>query len=215
MSLRLPDGAILLIATAYEAAKNMAAVSNADPAVATVAANGYSNGDLLEFISGWNELNGTVRRVADVAAGAFDIDGLDTTNVAKFPAGAGAGTVRKITTFQQIQQVVGMTTSGGEQQYATVKLLEENFERQLPTFFSAQSLEMQVADDPTLPGYIEAKKASDAGTPRAVKLQLKDGSFLMYVGIVALNETPSLNSGEVMQVTLTVALQGRPVRYAS
>lgn len=213
--LRLPDGATLLLATAYEAAKAMTALSNANPAVAAINANGYANGDFLEVTSGWNKINGSIRRAAGAAANAVNIDGLDATDVNQYPAGGGTGTVRKITTFTQIQQIIGVSTNGGEQQFATAKLLENNFETQLPTFFSAQSLEITIADDPALTGYIALKAASDSGATRALKLQLKDGSFLLYNGIVSLNETPSLNSGEVMTVTATFALQGRPVRYAS
>lgn len=213
--LRLPDGATLLLATAYEAAKAMTAVTNANPAVASINANGYANVDFIEVTSGWNKINGSLRRVAGAAANAVNLDGLDTTDLNQYPAGGGVGTVRKITTWQQIQQVIGLTTNGGEQQFATAKLLENNFETQLPTFFSAQSLEIIIADDPALAGYIALKAASDAGVTRGLRLLLKDGSFLLYNGIVSLNETPTLNSGEVMTVTATFALQGRPVRYAS
>lgn len=215
MSLRLPDGATISIATTYGAAKTVSAVTNANPAVATSAAHGLVNATLVEVTSGWNKINNSIRRIANSVAGAFDFEGLDATDTAKYPAGGGIGSVRAITAFQQIQQIIGLSTTGGEQQYANTKLLENDFETQLPTYFSAQSLTLDIADDPSLPGYIALKAASDAGTQRAIKLQLKDGSFLLYNGIVSLNETPSLNAGEVMKVVATIALQGRPVRYAS
>ena len=34
-----------------------------------------------------------------------------------------------------------------------------------------------------------------------------------YNGYVSFNETPTLTKGQVMQVTATFSLQGRPVRY--
>jgi hypothetical protein len=76
-------------------------------------------------------------------------------------------------------------------------------------------MDLEIADDPLLPGYIALKAASDSGATRAIRLQLRNGSFLLYNGIISLNETPNLTKGSVMSVRATISLQGRPVRYAS
>lgn len=215
MSLRLPDGATIFLATAYGAAKTVSAITNANPAVATSTSHGLANGAIIEVTSGWNLLNNTIQRVAGSVASAFNFDGVDSSLTSQYPSGSGAGSVREITTFQQIQQVVGLTTSGGDQQYATVNLLENNFETNLPTYTSAQTLELEIADDPTLPGYIALRAASKARTQRAIKFQLADGSFLLYNGIISLNETPNTTKGQVMTVKATISLQGLPVRYSA
>lgn len=215
MALKLPDGATIAIATAYGSVKTVTAVTNANPAVASSTAHGLSNGALIEVTSGWNELNGTVQRVAGQTAGTFNYDGLDSTSLTLYPAGSGGGSVREITTFQQIQQIIGLSTSGGEQQYTAVNLLENNYEINLPTFTSAQSLELEIAYDQTLPGYIALKAASRTRSARAIRLTLADGSFFLYNGIISLNETPNMSKGNVMTVTATISLQGKPVSYAS
>lgn len=215
MAARLPDGAVVSLATTYGAAKNVTSITNANPGVATSTAHGLANGALVSVVSGWSNLNNRVVRVAASATNAFNLDGIDTTSTALFPAGSGTGTVQEITAFTQISQIMGFTTSGGDQQFTNYSFLEQSFESQIPTTTSAMSITIDIADDPTLPGYQALQAASDARAVRAVKLALPDGSFILYQGYVSFNSTPTLSKGQVMQVKATISLQGKPVRYAS
>jgi hypothetical protein len=215
MAARLPDGAIVSLATTYGALKTISALTNANPGVATSTAHGLANGALVSMVSGWSNLNNRVVRVAGSVTNAFNLDGIDTASVALYPSGSGTGTAQEITAFQQISQIMGFSTSGGDQQFATFSFLEQNYETQIPTIFSAQSIKIDIADDPTLAGYIALKAASDARAVRALKIAMPDGSFILYQGYVSLNETPSVSKGQVMQVSATFSLQSRPVRYAS
>lgn len=215
MSARLPDGSTVSLATTYASAKTISAVSNANPGVASSVAHGYSNGDLVELVSGWQRLNEKIIRVAGQVTDAFNLEGQDTSSTTRYPAGTGGGTARKISAFTQITQILEFTTTGGDQQYANFGYLEEDFERQLPTITSAQSITIGIADDPTLAGYIALKAASDSRALTALKLTLPDGSLILYNGIFSLNETPKLVKGQVMQVTATFSLQARPTRYSA
>lgn len=213
MSARLPDGAAVAIATTYAAAKTITAISNASPAVASSVAHGYTNGDFLVVASGWPRVNERIIRVSNSVADAFSLEGIDATDPTRYPAGAGAGSARKVTAWTPITQILEFTTSGGDQQFTNFSYLEEDFERQLPTITSAQSITIGIADDPTQPGYIALKAASDVRAMRALRLTLPDGSILLYNGIVSLNETPTLTKGQVMQVRATFSLQSKPTRY--
>lgn len=213
MSARLPDGAAVAIATAYGAAKTITAISNANPAVASSVAHGFTNGDLIAIDSGWPRVNERIVRVTSAVADSFGLEGIDSTDVTRYPAGSGAGQAREITTWTPITQILEFTTSGGDQQFTNFSYLEEDFERQLPTITSAQSITIGIADDPTQPGYIALKLASDVRAMRALRLTLPDGSILLYNGIVSLNETPTLTKGQVMQVRATFSLQSKPTRY--
>ncbi|WP_225784255.1 phage tail protein [Xenophilus sp. Marseille-Q4582] len=215
MAARLPDGSTVAIATAYGSPKAVTAVTNANPAVATSAAHGLANGALIEVTSGWQRVNDRIVRVANQASGTFELEGINSLATQYYPAGSGVGSVREITTFTQISQILDFTTSGGEQQFATYSFLEEDFERQLPTVTSAQSISIGIADDPSLPGYQALKAAGEARAVRALRLTLPDGSLILYNGTISFNETPTLTKGSVMQVTATVSLQGRPVRYSA
>jgi len=215
MSAKLPDGAIVTLSTTLGSAKTVSALTNANPGVATSTAHGFVNGDIVLMNSGWSNLNQKAVRVAGSVANAFNLDGIDTSLTSLYPAGSGTGSASLVGGFTQISQIMGLTTQGGDQQYATFSFLEQNFETQLPTVFSAQSISLEIADDPSLSGYIALKAAADARAFRVLKLQLPDGSFILYYGQISFNETPSLNKGQVMVVKATFALQARPVRYAS
>lgn len=215
MAARLPDGAIVSLATTYGTAKAVSGISNANPGVATATAHGLTTGALVSVISGWQNLNNRIVRVAGSVTNTFNLEGIDTSSTTLYPAGSGAGSVQEITAFTQISQIMGFTTSGGDQQFANYSFLEQNFETQIPTNFSAQSISLDIADDPTLPGYIALKAASDARAVRALKIAMPDGSFILYQGYVSLNETPTVTKGQVMQVKATISLQSRPVRYSA
>lgn len=214
MAARLPDLSTVAIATTYGTTKNVTVLTNAAPAKATSTAHGFTAGKLVELKSGWQGLNERIYRVgATPATDTFDLEGTDTTNLNRYPAGSSKGSVREITAFTQITQILTFETSGGEQQFATYSFLEEGFERQLPTVTSAQSITIGIADDPTLPGYIALKEAGEARAQRAIKLTLPDGSLILFNGVVSFNETPTLTKGEVMTVTATISLNGKPTRY--
>lgn len=213
MSAFLPDGATVALATAYGSSKSVTAITNANPGVITAAAHGMANGAFYELKSGWQKVNDRVFKAANVATNAVDLTGIDTTDTTRFPAGSGTGSLREITAFTQISQILEFTTSGGEQQFANFSFMEEDYERQLPTITSAQSIQIGIADDPTLAGYIALKAAGEARAIRALKVTLPNNSVIMYNGYVSFNETPTLTKGSVMQVTATISLQGRPTRY--
>lgn len=213
MAARLPDGSTVEIATGYGAAKTITGITNANPAVATAAAHGFANGDFVEILSGWQRLNERIIRVSGAAAGAFNLEGMNTENQQHYPTGTAAGSARQITQWTQIPQVLSFDTTGGDQQFATFSYLEEDFERQLPTVTSSQSITIGIADDPTLPGYLALKAASETRALRGFRLTLPNGSRILYNGIVSLNETPQLTKGQVMQVKATFSLQSRPTRY--
>lgn len=215
MSVSLPNGAIVAIASVYDTAKTISAITNANPAVATSTAHGFANGDIVEITSGWSRLNGRIVRVANVTANSFELEGINTTSTQLYPAGGGAGTAREITSWTQISQVLEFTTSGGEQQFVTYSFLEEDVEHQIPTVKSASSFQMTIGDDASLPWYSLLSAANDDRVPRAVRVTLPSGSSILYNGYVTLNKTPTMTKNEIMGLQSTVSLTSEPVRYAA
>lgn len=215
MAARLPDGSIVSLATTMDTAKTVSAITNATPGVATSTSHGFTDGDIVIMSSGWSNLNNRVVRVDNSATNAFDVEGIDTSSTTLFPAGSGTGTATEITAFTQITQIMGFTTSGGDQQFTNYSFLEQNFETQLPTITSAQTITIDIADDPSLAGYIALKAAANARATRSLKIAMPDGSTIYYYGYVSFNETPTVSKGAVMQVKATFSLLGRPVRYAA
>jgi hypothetical protein len=213
MAIQVPDGSIISIGTTFGAAKSVTAITNANPGVATSAAHGLTNGALVIMQSTWPRLNNRIVRVAGSVASAFNLEGIDTTLTSLYPAGGGAGTATEVTAWTPISQITQFDTNGGDQKMADVSFLELDFDTQLPSTTSAMSINIGIADDPSLAGYQALKLASDTRAIRPLRVQMPNGSQLLYYGYVALNENPTLSKGNVMQVKAVFALQSRVTRY--
>lgn len=213
MSVSLPNGALIAIASGYGAALPVTVLTNANPAVATSTAHGYTNGDFVEVTSGWSRLTNKVVRVSGVTANTFNLEGIDTTLTSIYPAAGGLGTVRKVTGYTQLAQILSSSSSGGEQQFLEYQFLESDSQKRIPTFKSASGLTFTVADDITQPGYILASVANDDRLQRAVKITLPSASVLSYNAYISINKTPSLTVNELMAVEATMSLLAEPVRY--
>ena len=214
MAVSLPNGIVLALATAYATALTVTAASNASASVLTVT-NTLAINDYVEFTSGWSRANNRVFRLSAVSGTTATLEGFDTTSTTLFPVGSGTGTIRKINTWTQITQIMGCTSSGGEPQYQTYSFLEMDYDSQIPTTTSAQSLALEIADDPALAGYQALKVVAASRAVTALRATLPAGGFILYNGIYAFDETPSLTKGNLMSVKAGIALQGRPVRYAT
>lgn len=213
MAVSLPDGSIFSVANQYGQSIPVTAISNAENAVVTATGHGLAVGDVIELVSGWGAINERLFRVTAVDADDLTLGTVDTSNPEFFEPGAGIGSLRKIESWTQVTQILGLEAQGGEQQFTNFEFLEENFERQLPTKTSAQSLTIRIADDDTLPGYQILEKATQERKARGARIRLPSGAYIFYNGYYSLNTTPSLTKGEVMAVTCTYSLAGRPVRY--
>lgn len=212
----LPNGAVISIASAYAAVRQMTAISNATEAVATLeASHGVVENDILEVTSGWSALNSRIVRADSVATNDVTFEDINTSSTSKFPAGAGVGSVREISTWQQISQVLEASSEGGEQQFATYQFLEGDKERQIPTFKNAESITLQIADDQAQAHYAILDAADADKLPRAIRIVLPSGAVLYYNCYVTFNKTPTLTKNEVMALTVTLSLVADPTRYAS
>lgn len=215
MAVRLPNGATVFIASSYGSPISVSAISNSNPAVATATAHGLADGGFIELVSGWSKLTDRIFRVDNATANDFELEGADTTSTDAYPTGGGAGTAREITGWTQLQQIVGSASEGGEQQFMTYQLLEADSEKRIPTTKSAAGITFTVAYDPTLPGYQLAEQANDDRLPRAVRINLPDGSVLLYNAIISIGPIPTLTVNELMTVEVTLSLLGAPTRYAA
>lgn len=216
MSVKLPNGVLFALATSYAAADTVTAVTNANPGVATTAApHGIADGAFIEVTSGWSKLNNRIVRADNAVGTSITYEGIDTSNTQTYPAGSGIGSIREITNWTQVSQILECTTSGGDMQFVTYSFLEQDFESQLPTQSSPMSIEMTIADDDTLPGFLALKAVAETRNLVGLRATLPNGSLILFNGYVSFNETPTMTKGQVMGVKATFNLQGRPVRYAS
>lgn len=216
MSVSLPNGAVIAIASGYGTSKTMSAVSNANPGVATLeASHGIVDGDFMEVTSGWSRLTGKIIKAGTVSTNDVPLLGMNTTSTTAYPTGAGVGSIREITGWTQVQQVLESSSTGGEQQFLEYQFLEDDAQKRIPTFKSAAGLTISIADDPSLAGYIAAEAANDDRLPRAIRITLPSGAVILYNAYISLNKTPSLTVNQLMAVQMTLSFLNEPVRYAA
>lgn len=215
MSVKLPNGSIVAIASGYTAAVAVSAATNANPAVLTTATQSYAAGAIAEITSGWSRLNNRIVRLSAATTTSATLDEFNTTSTTAFPAGGGVGSIRTVSGWTQLSQITGSTSEGGEQQFTTFQFLEADTEVRIPTNKSASGVTFTVADDPTLAGYILAQTANEDRLPRAVRITFPDGSVFLMNAYISLAPMPSLNVNEIMTVQATLSLLAPPIRYAS
>jgi hypothetical protein len=216
MAIKLPNGSQIAIASTYGASKSMTAISNASAAVATLeASHGVIVSDILEVTSGWEDLEGRIVRASVVATNDVTFEAIDTTSTTVYPAGSGTGSVREITAWTNVTQILNTTGSPGEQQYYEYQLLSARRQSRVPTVRGASSLELSLADDTSQAWYAVVRAASDANTPTAMRVTLADGSLLFYNGYWSLSDVPEMTVNQAMTLACSFSLTGQLTRYAS
>lgn len=212
-SIALPNGATLELAIGFAASKVISAITNANPAVATAAANGLADGDIILLESSWGKLDGRAARVVDAETGEFSLENISTSNVDLYPAGNGAGSFQSTTGWVGITKVTGVSLSGGEQQFLTVGYLEDDDDRQFPTNRNPMSMAITVEDQPSAPYVPVAEGYTNNKTQTIMRLNLPNGDKILYPGFCTITDTPTLERNQLMTRTVNFALSGRPVRY--
>ncbi len=212
----LPSGTIMAIASAFAAAKSVTGISNAAEAVVSCTAHGYQVGDIVQIYSAWGRLNRRAVRVKSVTTDTFVAEGIDTTNLEFFPAGSGAGTVRKVSTFTQISKYLNPSQSGGEPKNVAVRFMDEDTETNLNDGFSAVTESFEIdADQFGSVAYNTLRTLSEVQTDTILKKTLKSGAQIYTPCTVALNENVKLADGSIMTNMVSVNGNGRITRYSA
>ena len=212
----VPTGTIFSLATVFAAAKTVSAISNAAEASVSCTAHGFDVGDVVQLYSGWGRLNRRVGRIKSKTADAFVLEGINTTNAEFFPAGSGGGTVRKVTTFQQINKILNPSNSGGEAKNITVKFLESDVEENINDGFTAITETFDIdADEFGQASYAALVNLSEVQTDTVLKKTLKSGSTIYTPCRVAFNENVKLADGSIMTNTVSINGNGRLTRYSA
>lgn len=216
MAVSLPNGATIAMGTTYGATKTLSAFSNASTGVMTLeASHGIVVSDIFEATSGWSRANGNVYRASAVSTNDVSVEGLNTSSTTLFPAGSGTGTVREVTAWTQITQILDSQTSGGEQQFVTYSFLEDDAEHQIPTVKSPIVFNLTIGDDASLAHYAPLAAADADRQQRAMRVLLPSGSPIYFSAYVTLQKTPTLTKNQVMGLPVTLSLINQVTRYTS
>lgn len=208
-----PAGTRIFIQDAISAEQNITAISKENPGVVTYEGTDPSNDDYIAIqnVNGMTLLDDALVKVANVSSGdkTFEMKGQDTTGYDDFVSGVMApvsiGTELKIAT--------GLSMTGGEPKYATYQFLWDLMERQAPTGFSAISVSVPSIFDPEDAGLIEAIKATDTQSKRAIKVLFKNGLELLFFGYIAAPGLPNIQDmNSAITTPVGISLSTRP-RY--
>ena len=216
MSITRSTGSQFAIASTYGSNVNMTAITNATEAVATLAAgHGVVVGDYLEITSGWDLLNGRIVRVKALATNDATLEAINTTSTSNYPAGTGAGTIRRITAWTNLSQITtGINVSGGDVNFADITTITDQIRKQIPTDRNPVVVTLPCFDDPSLAWYATVAAASDSATATAFRMTTPSGSKLVANGYWSLRKVPTIEDS-TLRSEITVSFSSEPTRYAS
>jgi Phage tail tube protein, TTP len=212
MSQQIPNGSRLEIASVMASPLTVTIATNASSCVLTVT-NTYAAGDYVEFTSGWSKATNRVYRLSAATGTTATIEGLDTTSTSVYPAGAGIGTVRKVTTWVPVLQILDFATSGGDATTGTFKYLENKNETEFVTGVSAAAYTFNIADDISLAGYVAIKAVSDTEVQTAFRMTLPSGGIVASSVKAFVNQNPTLTPDQLVTVSARVSIQNGVQRY--
>lgn len=215
MSYYFPEGSKFYFSSTFAAAKTVSGVSNANPALATSTSHGYSDGDIVLFESGWEDATDSVFKVDQQSADTFQLLGLNSTDTDFYPAGAGTGTTKAVSSWTEIPQILSVSASGGDARFTTVDLLAKRNSLSIPTGFNAMSVTLQLAHDPGNANYATMLDLSRTLSPVAFKVVMSGGAVGYAYGYLSVSEMPSMTRNQVNSVNAAISFLGRFITYTS
>lgn len=173
------------------------AITNAAEAVMTLASgHAIAVGDYVEITSGWDLLNSRVARVKALSTNDATLELIDTSNTDRFPPGAGAGTVREITTWLPIAPVKSMSYQSGTLNFADISSFGDLKLKQVPTTQGADGLTINAWFNPAFAWYRPLFAISETRRPTALRIILADGSRFVDNGYFNVPAAPPLTPNE-------------------
>lgn len=213
MSYFFPEGSKFYFSTTFASAKTITALTNADPAVATSVAHGYSDLDEILLSSGWEDATDTVFQVDQLTADTFEIEGLNSVDTNFYATGTGTGTAQKISGWTEIPQVLTIATQGGDARFTTISPIARRNSINVPTGFNPTSISLTLGHDPANANYKTMLGISRALTKVAFKMVLSGGAVTYGYGYMSVSEAPSLNVNQANTVSAAISLLGRAISY--
>lgn len=199
--------------SALAAAKTITGITKASPGVVSSADHGYSNGDIIYLeVLGMHQLNEKVVRAANVAAGTFELEGIDTTLFDTFTS----GTAQKATLGTSITTATTLNASGGDFEFIPVTTIHDNIKKQIPGLPNAISYQMQHIWDGTDAGLLAMNAASNIQAKRCFKFQFGSGGKILYfAGYVGCALIPGGQAQGLVETAAVITMNGTPTFYAS
>ena len=214
MSYDTSVGVAYYISQTFASAKTLTIVSNANPALATSVGHGYSDNDEVLYEGGWERANNGVFKVDQQSADTFLIKGLNSSSITLYTAGGGLGTTKKISSWIEIPQILGVTPEGGDPRYIDVNPVKLLQGFKLNAGFNPASISWEIGFDSALTDWDTLLDISRNQTAVAYK-RVKGTKATYGYGFFSLSEQPQDASGAVVTVRATFSAQGPLISYAT
>lgn len=206
------SGVSVAIQSALATAKTISGITKASPAVATSAAHGFVDGDILVLdILGMNQLDGRVVRVDNSATNTFEIEGVDSTSYDTFSS----GTAQLVTFGTSISTMTGLSASGGDYDFIDTTTIHDTVKSQVPGPAAPGTYSFESLWDPADAGLIALKAAADAQSTRAVRFTWPNGFKLLFQGYIGCSMIPTGSAQDKVITPVTVTMFGRSQAYAT
>ncbi|MDE1479684.1 phage tail protein [Xenorhabdus bovienii] len=208
MAYNIPNGSRVYIASKYGDEVKFSSASNAEEVVLTVeAAAGISKSDIVHVGSGWKKASGAYR-VKAVTEKSITLEGLDTTDKNTFPAGGGAGSLKKVLSWEVMPQVMTISTEGGEQQTQEVQFLEDEQAETIDTYKNGVVQVYTFAHDAKQSIRKLLMKLDDSKQITAIRFYNKRAAEdRYYTASVSFQRVPNTAMNEVENVTARLSLK--------
>lgn len=162
------------VGATYDAAKSITGISQADPGVASSAAHSLAEGTIGYFsnVEGMTEMEGQVASVDNTATGAFDLEGIDTTNFGTF---TDTCQFTPVATWLTISNSTGYQIGGGDADALDSTTLLDNVKQEEAGMLSAQTVSVDGLSDPQLAAMKLVESAARSGTYQIFRITFKNG----------------------------------------
>jgi hypothetical protein len=195
MTIKSVIGSTVQIGTALGSPLTINSISNANPAVAALAATtGLASDDVTVITSSWDLLNGRVTK-GTLAASDWTLIGIDTSDTNRFPAAGGAASanVKEVTTWTQLGQIREWTSSGGEPEFEDITTIADYVRKQKPTQHSPVTFDMTLFWDPKLAWWDTIVGVSESLAEYPFRIVLAGATDTIYGnGYLTLGKIPTI-----------------------
>lgn len=216
MAYFFPPGTKYFYSNTLAAAKTITNVTNANPAVATSVAHGYTDLDPVFFSSGWQDASDTVFEVDQLTVDTFSLTGLNSSDTNVYASGSGTGETQKISSWVEIPQILTATTNGGGIKYGTISPLGSRQDTKQPVGFEAIGVDIKIGYDPDNATIAAMQAITRVFGKVALKLVLPGGGRVYGYGNLACAEFPEIGSKETpLQLSVGIGFDGRAISYGA
>lgn len=215
MGFALPNGSHVYLASGYAPAISFTGATNAENVVITVtAADDLAVDDIVHVTCNWSGIDNVIAKIDAIAENAVTLRNIDTSNVDKYAVGGGTGSIRKVTDWTELPQIIEVSNSGGDQNTTQIQFLSDDRQRNLNTYKAASSQTYTIAHDSSLPVYPLLRQLDeDEETIAAYMYVPKAKENRYWAATASFNDIPATAVNEVETVSVVLNLQSPAMTF--